>query len=326
MIVRRDSKLADRAAIRAAVRSPVEQLESRLCLSADPAGTWQILGDRATSKDDVIDVRISQTNPRYIQATINGKPAGARRIGRIRGLAIHGGQGSDRITVDLPADFNATVKGGSGDDTIVCGGERDFIWGGAGHDIIDAGGGADVIRGGDGADILCTGRDLAKDVVFRTKEDTYRGNRLDRSKKDSVRNPGPFFASETADEDEIMEATFRYQFPHNASAMQQNAKLYFLSIDGADPSDGFMQRFAGHDPAVKKVSSSTSGTDGVTDNQTGEKGIIFRVETIKRVNATTVEVKGGYYEAGLSASGNTYYLKNNGPGWVVTKATTNVIA
>ena len=52
-----------------------------------------------------------------------------------------------------------------------------------------------------------------------------------------------------AEEDNIREAVYRYQFQHNASALKQNAKAYFLGIEKgkgvADPSDAFMKRFAG---------------------------------------------------------------------------------
>jgi hypothetical protein len=119
-------------------------------------------------------------------------------------------------------------------------------------------------------------------------------------------------------EDDIFEAVFRWQFEHNASGQQQKANVYFLKIgEKGDPSDVFMRRFAEHKPPVRKVSACTANTEGVSDKKTGEKGLIFRVESMKWKSDTEVDVKGGYYEAGLSGSGNTYTLKKGKGKWNV---------
>ena len=122
-----------------------------------------------------------------------------------------------------------------------------------------------------------------------------------------------------ADEDDIREAVFRYQFKHNASGQQQNAKAYFLSLGkDKDPSDLFMVRFKDHKPPVKKRSQAT-GKFEVIDKKTGKSGIIFVVSTIKRARGDKVLVDGGYYEAGLSSSGNVYTVERKNNKWVVTK-------
>ena len=121
--------------------------------------------------------------------------------------------------------------------------------------------------------------------------------------------------------DDIREAVFRWQFEHNASALQKNAKVYFLRIDKnkSDPSDAFMKRFAEHNPPVRKVSACSSDPDkGVQDKKTGEKGLIFNVIEIRWISDAEVEAAGGYYEAGLSASGNIYTLKKENGKWKVT--------
>lgn len=46
---------------------------------------------------------------------------------------------------------------------------------------------------------------------------------------------------------------------------------------------------------------------------------MFYVGEIKWVSEIEVEVAGGYYEANLSASGNTYYLKKKDGKWVVER-------
>jgi len=107
---------------------------------------------------------------------------------------------------------------------------------------------------------------------------------------------------------DIAETTFRYQFENNVSGQQQKAPAYFLSLFGKDPAPEFLKRFAGHKPPVRKGSEFEIF-----------KGIKFSVTLIKRVTRDKVEVSGGYYEAGLSASGNTYVLEKKNGRWTVTK-------
>jgi hypothetical protein len=130
-------------------------------------------------------------------------------------------------------------------------------------------------------------------------------------------------------EDAIREAVFRWQFDHNISGQQQKAQVYFLSIGekGGDPSDAFMKRFADRKPPVRKKSACTADAyKGVWDKQTGEEGLILRVTNIKWNSDTEVEVTGGFYAAGASASGNTYTLKKEKGKWKVTKDKTEFVA
>jgi len=122
------------------------------------------------------------------------------------------------------------------------------------------------------------------------------------------------------EEDDIREAVFRWQFEHNASGQQQKAEAYFLQVgEKGDPSDAFMERFAKHKPPVRKGSACTADmAKGVLDKNTGEKGLIFRVTSIDWKSDSEVNVKGGYYEAGLSASANTYTVKKEKGKWRVT--------
>ncbi|MGO8925829.1 MAG: hypothetical protein ACLQU3_02885 [Limisphaerales bacterium] len=123
-------------------------------------------------------------------------------------------------------------------------------------------------------------------------------------------------------EDDIREAVFRWQFDHNVSGQQKKAKVYFLSVGEkyGDPSDEFIKRFADNKPPVRKRSECTADAGkGVLDKKTGEQGLIFNVTSIKWSSDTEVEVEGGYYEAGLSASGNIYTVKKEKGKWKVTK-------
>lgn len=123
-------------------------------------------------------------------------------------------------------------------------------------------------------------------------------------------------------DDDIREAVFRYQFDHNASGQQQTAKVYFLRVGekATDPSDELMKRFADHQPPVRKASAAHFVRDkGLFDKKTGEQGLAFRAAAIKWISDTEVEVSGGYYEAELSSSSNTYIVKKENGKWKVTQ-------
>ena len=135
----------------------------------------------------------------------------------------------------------------------------------------------------------------------------------------------------TKDELDIREATFRYQFVRNASGQKQNAGVYCLAIVAngkeTDPDEAFIRRFEGNTPVVKKASDcSQSRGEGVTDKATGKRGLIFRTEAITWTSETEARVEGGYYEGGLSASGNTYYLRKAAGKWIVDRDTMHWIA
>ena len=136
-------------------------------------------------------------------------------------------------------------------------------------------------------------------------------------------------APRLSQEDNIREAVFRYQFNHNASGQQQRAAFYCLAVGEkrSDPSDEFMKRFADHKPPVRKVSEcQIDPSKGVIDKRTGTSGLVFRVTGITWISDSEVEAAGGYYEAGLSSSGNTYTLTKQHGQWKVSKDKMNWIS
>ncbi len=135
-------------------------------------------------------------------------------------------------------------------------------------------------------------------------------------------------ATRLREEDDVREAVFRYQFERNSSGQQKRAGVYCLSIgENADPSDEFIKRFANHSPPVRKISACTVGPfDGVVDKLTHKLGLVFRVSSIKWISGYEVEATGGYYEAGLSASGNTFTVSKRLGKWKVTKDKMNWIS
>lgn len=114
-------------------------------------------------------------------------------------------------------------------------------------------------------------------------------------------------------------ALANYIFENNASGGQQNVEYYFLAIDGGDPSEEFIARFANRKPIVLPSSLAVASADkGVLHKETKKRGLIFSIDDIEWVSDTEVKVSWGYYEAGLSASGNTATLQLEGKEWKVT--------
>src|SRR4051812_24973676 len=95
--------------------------------------------------------------------------------------------------------------------------------------------------------------------------------------------------NKAAEELDIREATFRYQFEKNASGQQARAGAYYLSISGkddkpTDPSAEFMKRFAGNKPPVKMMSECNTLGPRVVDKKTGERGLLFETGAIKWIS------------------------------------------
>jgi hypothetical protein len=137
--------------------------------------------------------------------------------------------------------------------------------------------------------------------------------------------PAAAIAPDLSVDDQVREAVFRYQFTHNASSQKDRAPVYFLALDDErdkprDPSPALMARFAQHKPRVEPRSHADVSFDkGVIDRDTGERGLVFRVTSISFVSADVAVVEGGYYEANLSSSGNTYRVERKDGVWVVTE-------
>jgi hypothetical protein len=123
---------------------------------------------------------------------------------------------------------------------------------------------------------------------------------------------------------------FRYQYEYYASGQQQTAKVYFLSVRtvddstgywiNGDPSEALLAHFSENVSLVPQFSSCTLSTAGVFDKETGERGLLFDISEIRWISDAKAEADGGYFEAGLSASGNTYYLEYIDGQWTVTRS------
>jgi hypothetical protein len=130
-------------------------------------------------------------------------------------------------------------------------------------------------------------------------------------------------------QDTVRVVVFRYQFDHNHSGQQHTAKVYFLSVmvleestgywDDHDPSSGVLRCFDGNTPPVKAFSKCRRSEEGAFDLETNEMGLLFQTGAIRWITNDQAEVDGGYFEGGLSASGDTYYLERKDGQWIVTK-------
>jgi hypothetical protein len=126
------------------------------------------------------------------------------------------------------------------------------------------------------------------------------------------------------EEDAIRLAVFRYLVSHNASAAQTGAPFVCLEIDqrdqARDPSPFIMTAMRGSRPRAVPGSACESSASGVFlkgDHAKG-RGLVLRTEEV-RIEGDKATVTGGYFEAGLSASGNTYTLERQRDGsWLVT--------
>ncbi len=141
--------------------------------------------------------------------------------------------------------------------------------------------------------------------------------------------PAHLFSRVPADrinqEDDIREAVFRYRIE-----LMQDSGIFFLSIDGKDPSDSFMTRFADLKSGVKKDSGSYVKKEPfpgwLRDRSTDEKAVSFFVDDISWISLDRVEVRGGKYCGGLCADAGIYRVVKRNDHWVVESYEVRVVS
>jgi Ca2+-binding RTX toxin-like protein len=75
----------------------------------------------------------------------------------IAGFEVNSGGGNDEVSVASEVSIPVTMRGGSGDDTLLGAGGPDKLIGGFGDDTLSGGRGDDLLYGGVGADTLIGG-------------------------------------------------------------------------------------------------------------------------------------------------------------------------
>jgi hypothetical protein len=116
--------------------------------------------------------------------------------------------------------------------------------------------------------------------------------------------------SRSIEEDRIAEALFRYLLQEH-----RGLEVYFLSRDGADPTDEFMRRFQGKVPLKKKRSLSTRGQyRRIRDNETGAIAGIVSVGHVQWISDSEVEIRGGFYDGEVIEY--RYRMVHANAGWI----------
>lgn len=151
-------------------------------------------------------------------------------------------------------------------------------------------------------------------------------------------------AAAISQEDAIRETVIRYEMEgwiqgsnqnarlaktaiEKAVAKEMNFKVFFVSINGKDPTEAFVDRLRNLPRIIKKL--SCSGVDeqrDVVDKATGERGIIFRADKIRWRNRESVELDGGYVCGGLCGIEATFKLRRSQGKWTITGRTLHRIS
>lgn len=143
--------------------------------------------------------------------------------------------------------------------------------------------------------------------------------------------------SHAAQERDIREAVIRYQMEEwarqgdknegevknkrdKAIAKQLNFRVFFVSINGKDPSDEFLKLFESVPRTIKKRSRakmSSPNMEWVTDKDTHQPGIIFSAGKIRWTKESEVEVEGGYHCGSLCGAGELFTVQLQNGRWRV---------
>lgn len=118
---------------------------------------------------------------------------------------------------------------------------------------------------------------------------------------------------------------------NNASGQRSRADVYCLKREMTggggsatfDPPSSLLRRFAGQPVPVRPASQCRIGDDSeggrVYDVATGRTGLMLTIGQIDCPLIGACTVAGGYYEANLSSSGNSYKVQMQDGRWVVAE-------
>jgi hypothetical protein len=132
-------------------------------------------------------------------------------------------------------------------------------------------------------------------------------------------------SDKTVLEDDLREVVVRYQI----AKWDLNAKVYFVQINGKDPTTAFLQRLQDVDRPVKKKSESRREKNvlgRVVEKKTKLTGVVFDTESIHWISEGKADVEGGHLCGGLCSASGTYHLEIKGSHWVVTGYDVSVIS
>ena len=131
-----------------------------------------------------------------------------------------------------------------------------------------------------------------------------------------------------SDLDDIREAVFRYQVQQLPRGHDEEAEIYFFSLEqDSDPPEDFLARFADLPLSVRPLSAAErvfrDGTMAFDwrEKETGRKGESYRIQSVKIHGPTTAEVEGSFGFAGY-----LFEVRKLGRKWRVLRSTMTSIA
>jgi hypothetical protein len=127
----------------------------------------------------------------------------------------------------------------------------------------------------------------------------------------------------SAQDDNIRETVFRYQFSHAELIFA----YYFIAIDDKSPSEAFLQRFRDNDPPVRPISKAERVKKPmrmVVDRDDQKQGIIFYSGPIKWISDSKADVT-ARFECGDTCDelSGVYHVSLQGSRWVVDSFDSN---
>jgi hypothetical protein len=118
----------------------------------------------------------------------------------------------------------------------------------------------------------------------------------------------------------IAESVFRFQIKQCAA--ETTLRVFLLSLNGGDPSDDFMKRFADDSVRVRKKSDlvKSKETHEFLDKTSGEFAALLSIDKLKFFDEGSAEVDGSCGYADWAARGYRYTLIKQENRWIVKKA------
>ena len=129
--------------------------------------------------------------------------------------------------------------------------------------------------------------------------------------------PGPTVCSDQM----AAEAAFvSYLFSHNHSTVGADAAVVFVEFPGGlDPAPEFFDRIEDiPTPTAPASKAETDEAGTLRDPATGGRALMIRITSSRLLGPGQAEIRGGYYEAALSASHATYQMRCADGLWKVT--------
>jgi len=122
-----------------------------------------------------------------------------------------------------------------------------------------------------------------------------------------------------AQADGIREVVLRQAMKAYAPVYREKTGLYYLQVDGKDPSRRLIQRFSRERLPVKPNSQAAPAElMGHKDPATGKRGKLFWVRDLRWLPDGRATLQGGYHWHGRAAAGATYTLVHRDGRWTIT--------